>query len=41
MQDLGWKVDVSIEYFMLPLQTLTSEVWNLIFDSLISVGATG
>ena len=36
-----WKVNVSIGYFILPLQMLTSEVWNVICNSLISVCATG
>ena len=35
------KIDVSIGYLILPLQMLTSEIWNVICNSLISVCATG
>ena len=38
---INWKVDVSIGYFILPLQMLTLEVWNVICNSLKSVCAIG
>ena len=38
---LVYKFDVPIGYFMVPLQMLTSEVWNIISNSLTSIYVSG